>query len=129
MFDTNSSRIWRADEYGKATRQNVLLLLHSERGEFEYDPYFGEAFYNDSFNSGIDYNKLLSNIKCNTLFMKAKTTIGADGLVQGALTDEDLKQVTSLIKNIEVEYFNCGHGIHSEKPKEFMRSVNETLRK
>ena len=43
--------------------------------------------------------------------------------------DEDLKQVTSLIKNIEVEYFNCGHGIHSEKPKEFMRSVNETLRK
>ena len=31
------------------------------------------------------------------------------------------------IKNIKVEYFNCGHGIHSENPKEFIRCVNETL--
>ena len=61
--------------------------------------------------------------------MKAKTIIGEDGLVQAALTDEDLQQVTTLIKNIKVEYFNCGHGIHSEKPKEFIRSVNETLTK
>ena len=59
--------------------------------------------------------------------MKANTTVAGDGLIQGALSDEDLKQVTSLIKNIKVEYFNCGHGIHSEKPKEFIRCVNETL--
>jgi len=104
-------------------------FLEAFKGLNEYDPHFGEAFYNDSFNSDIDYNKLLSNIKCNTLFMKAKTTIGEDGLVQGALTDKDLKQVTNLIQNIKVEYFNCGHGIHSEKPKEFIRSVNETLTK
>ena len=61
--------------------------------------------------------------------MKAKTTIADDGLVQGALTDEDLKQVIRLIKNIKVEYFDCGHSIHSEKPKEFIKSINETLAK
>ena len=104
-------------------------FLEGFNGLNQYDAYFGEAFYNDSFNSDIDYNKLLSNIKCKTLFMKANTTIGADGLVQGALTDEDLKQVTSLIKDIKVEYFDCGHGIHSEKSKEFIRSVNEILTK
>lgn len=104
-------------------------FLEGFKGLNNYDPYFGEAFYNDSFNSDVDYNELLSNIKCDTLFLKANTTIGADGLVQGALTDEDLKQVTSLIKNIKVEYFQCGHGIHSEKPKELIRSVNETLTK
>jgi pimeloyl-ACP methyl ester carboxylesterase len=104
-------------------------FLEAFKGLNEYDAYFGETFYNDSFNSGIDYNELLSNIKCSTLFMKAKTIIGEDGLVQGALTDEDLQQVTTLIKNIKVEYFNCGHGIHSEKPKEFIRSVKETLTK
>ena len=104
-------------------------FLEAFKGLNEYDVYFGETFYNDSFNSGIDYNELLSNIKCSTLFMKAKTIIGEDGLVQGALTDEDLQQVTTLIKNIKVEYFNCGHGIHSEKPKEFIRSVKETLAK
>ena len=102
-------------------------FLEGFNGLNNYDPYFGEAFYADSFNSNIDYKKLLSNIKCNTLFMKANTTIGTDGLIQGALTDEDLKQVTSLIKNIKVEYFNCGHGIHSEKPKEFIKCVNQIL--
>ena len=104
-------------------------FLEGFNGLNEYDPYFGENFYNDSFNSNIDYQKLLKNIKCNTLFMKANTTIGADGLVQGALTDEDLEEVTGLIKNIKVEYFDCGHGIHSEKPKEFIRSVIELLTK
>ena len=59
--------------------------------------------------------------------MKAKTTIGKDGLIQGALTDEDLEQVIKLISNIKVDYFDCGHGIHTEKPKEFIRSVNGTL--
>lgn len=104
-------------------------FLEAFNGLNEYDPYFGETFYDDSFNNGIDYYKLLSNIKCNTLFMKANTTIGKDGLIQGALTDEDLKQVTILIKNIKVEYFNCGHGIHNERPKEFIQSVNKTLKK
>lgn len=102
-------------------------FLESFKGLNEYDPYFGEAFYNNSFNKNVNYVELLSNIKCNVLFMKANTTIGADGLIQGALTDEDLKQVRKLISNIKVEYFNCGHGIHSEKPKEFVRSINETL--
>ena len=27
MFKSNSSQIWREDEYNKATKQNVLLLL------------------------------------------------------------------------------------------------------
>lgn len=98
-------------------------FLEAFKGLNEYDAYFGEAFYDNSFNSGIDYNELLSNIKCNTLFMKAKTVIGEDGLVQGALTDKDLQQVTTLIKNIKVEYFDCGHGIHSEKPKEFIKAI------
>ena len=102
-------------------------FLEGFKGLNNYDPYFGEAFYNDSFNADMNYNELLSNIKCNTLFMKANTTIADDGLVQGALTDEDLKQVTSLIKNIKVEYFNCGHGIHSEKSKEFVKCVNKIL--
>lgn len=104
-------------------------FLEGFNGLNEYDPYFGETFYNDSFNANVNYEELLSNIKCDTLFMKANTTIGKDGLIQGALSDEDLEQVSKLIRNIKVEYFNCGHGIHSEKPKEFIRSVNGIVKK
>ena len=104
-------------------------FLEAYNGMEQYDPYFGENFYNDAFNCNIDYKKLLSGIDCQTLFMKANTKIGDDGIIMGALTDEDLKQVTELIKNIKVEYFNCGHGIHNEKKKDFVKSVVETLKK
>ena len=98
-------------------------FMEAFNGLNDYDPNFGEAFYNDSFNSNIDYEKLLSNIDCETIFMKAKTAIGEDGLIQCALTDEDLDKVKNLIKNIDVEYFDCGHGIHNEKPKQFIKTL------
>ena len=104
-------------------------IQEGRHGKEQYDPYFGENFYNDAFNCNIDYKKLLSGIDCQTLFMKANTKIGDDGIIMGALTDEDLNQVTELIKNIKVEYFNCGHGIHNEKKKDFVKSVSETLKK
>ena len=102
-------------------------FLEAFNGMEQYDPYFGENFYNDTFNCNIDYSKLLSEINCKTLFMKANTKIADDGIIMGALTDEDLQQVTTLIKNIRVEYFNCGHGIHNEKKKEFVKSVIGTI--
>lgn len=102
-------------------------FLEVFQGLNDYDPYFGENFYNDSFNCNIDYENLLSNIKCKTLFMKANTIIGEDNIIQGALTDEDLELVISLIENIVVEYFDCGHGIHIDKKKDFVKSVVKTL--
>ena len=47
--------------------------------------------------------------------MKAKTTIGENGLLQGALSDEDLQRVNTLIENMKIKQFDCGHGIHTEK--------------
>lgn len=98
-------------------------FLEGFKGLQHYDPYFGEAFYDDSFNDDVDYIELLSTIKCDTLFMKANTTIGEDGLLQGALSDDDLKQVHELIENMTITYFDCGHGIHSDKPKQFVKAL------
>ena len=50
MFRSNSSQIWKEDEYNKATKQNALLLLQSERGELECDPYFGILLKHYMFN-------------------------------------------------------------------------------
>lgn len=98
-------------------------FLQSFNGLQYYDPRFGEAFYSDSFNRDVDYCELLSKIKCKTLFMKANTTIGENGLLQGALTDEDLQLVSTLTTNMKIEHFDCGHGIHTEKPKQFVKAV------
>ena len=65
MFNSNSSQIWREDEYGKATRQNALLLLQSERGEFECDPYFGILLKHYLFNQN---SYLLKDMLIDTLY-------------------------------------------------------------
>lgn len=93
--------------------------LSGFQGMSRYDPLFGEAFYTDSFHAGISHEDLLKTISCKTVFMKAKTEVGQDGILMAALSEEDLKRVTALIPDCQIVRFDCGHGIHLEKPKEF----------
>ena len=65
MFNTNSSNIWRADEYGKATKQNVVLLLQSERGELVCDPYFGILLKHYMFNQN---SHILKDMLMDTIY-------------------------------------------------------------
>lgn len=97
--------------------------LSGFQGMNRYDPLFGEAFYTDSFHSGIAHEDLLKNITCRTVFMKAKTNVSEDGILMAALSEEDLKRVSELITDFEVVRFDCGHGIHIEKPKEFVECL------
>lgn len=65
MFRSNSSRIWREDEYNKATKQNVLVLLQSERGEMECDPYFGILLKHYMFNQN---SYILKDMLIDTIY-------------------------------------------------------------
>jgi hypothetical protein len=65
MFKSNHSRIWREDEYNKATKQNVLVLLQSERGELECDPYFGILLKHYMFNQN---SYVLKDVLLDTLY-------------------------------------------------------------
>lgn len=96
--------------------------LSAFQGMNQYDPRFGEAFYNDSFHSGIPHAEMLHKIKCKTVFMKAKTEKN-EGILMAALSEEDVERVLSLIDDSTMVRFDCGHGIHMEKPKEFVRCL------
>lgn len=93
------------------------------QGMNHYDPLFGEAFYTDSFHCGIIHEDILRKISCKTIFMKAKTNINSDGILMAALNDDDVKKVLELVGNCKIVRFDCGHGIHIEKPKEFMKCL------
>lgn len=99
--------------------------LSGFRGMNNYDPLFGEAFYDDSFHAGIPHEELLKKIACRTVLMKAKTETGEDGLLMGALSDEDAERAAGLISICEIRQFDCGHGIHVEKPKQFIDCLTE----
>lgn len=51
--------------------------------------------------------------------MKARTNISKDGILMAALGEDDLEKVSELITDCQIVRFDCGHGIHIEKPKEF----------
>lgn len=97
--------------------------LAAFQGMNQYDPKFGEAFYDDSFHHGIAHEDMLRKIQCKTIFMKAKTDINADGLLMAALNDEDVQRVAECIPDCEIVHFDCGHGIHTEQPKAFLEAV------
>lgn len=97
--------------------------LSGFHGMNNYDPLFGEAFFDDSFHDGIPHEDILRNIKCRTLFMKAQTNISEDGVLMAALGEDDLVKASELIADLQIVRFNCGHGIHVEKPKEFIECL------
>lgn len=84
---------------------------------------FGEAFYTDSFHAEIAHGDLLRGIRCKTLFLKAKTVVGQDGLLMAAQNEDDLQRVLSLVPDHPLIRFDCGHGIHIERPKEFVSAI------
>lgn len=65
MFNSNSSQIWKASEYNQATKQNALLLIQSERGELECDPYFGILLKHYMFNQN---SYILKDILIDTIY-------------------------------------------------------------
>ena len=88
-------------------------------GMNNYDPRFGEAFYTDSFNEGQSHAEILKKISCETIFLKAKSAEG-NGILMCALSEDDLAEVVHLT-NCSVVRFDCGHGIHIEKKREFLK--------
>ena len=97
--------------------------LEAYRGMNEYDPNFGETFYNNTFHKDILHSDILKEIKCKTLLMKAKTNFDDKGILLAAMSDEDAILAQELIKQCELLTFDCGHGVHIEKKNEFINAI------
>lgn len=130
---TKSKLISRAENYRvRHPGENLKVRFWPSEvfcGMNEYDPNFGDTFYHNTFHGGVDYPSILKQISCPTLFLKANTVVGENGLLQCALSEEDLDRVCTLISDCRVERFNSGHGIHTEREKEFVKMVRAFVRR
>ncbi|WKY45374.1 alpha/beta hydrolase [Eubacteriaceae bacterium ES2] len=97
--------------------------LSAFKGMNQYDPYFGLSFYNDTFHANLSHQEMLSKINCRTIIMKAQTSYNAEGVLLAAMNEEDAARAGGLIKNSKIERFECGHGIHIEEKKQFVRCL------
>lgn len=90
----------------------------------DWDPRFGDAFYDGSWMAGIDQEGMLRQIECPVVFLKAKTNYGKDGVLYAATSVEDGKRVQQTIPHCETIEIKSGHDIHSEHPDAFIEAVD-----
>lgn len=65
MFRSNSTEVWKTSEYLNATKQNTYLIMRTERGELECDPYFGLMLKHYLFSQN---NYILRDMLIDTIY-------------------------------------------------------------
>ncbi len=91
----------------------------------DWDPRFGESFYNGSWMADINQEAMLRAIECPVMFLKAITRYGADGVLYAATSDEDAARVRDCLPGCHYREIDSGHDIHSERPADFVNAIDE----
>jgi pimeloyl-ACP methyl ester carboxylesterase len=107
---------------GLLPNDTVRMLL---RGLDEYDPRFGAAFYDGTWNLGFDHAEALRSIVCPTLLMQANYTILPDGTLNGAMNQDDAQRAISLLKDGSYQRVDATHVVHLDQPATFLRILKD----
>jgi pimeloyl-ACP methyl ester carboxylesterase len=91
------------------------------RGLDEYDPRFGAAFFDGSWNTGFDHAATLDRITCPVLLLQANFEVTADGILHGAMNREEAGRAISLLRNGTYERVDASHVVHLDQPDLFVR--------
>ncbi len=97
------------------------------RGLNYYDPGFGAAFYEGTWNEGFDHADALSRIECPVLLLHANFEYMEDGTLNGAMSQEQADKVVSLLKDCTYIRVDSSHVINLEHPEEFAGYVEDFL--
>ena len=92
-----------------------------------YDPEFGNAFYNGSWMKDVEQETMLQRIQCPVIYLKANTLYGKDGVLYAANTDDDANRVQDLMDGCERINIKSGHNIHLEHPDVFIAACKALL--
>ncbi|GAA2554310.1 alpha/beta hydrolase [Winogradskya consettensis] len=89
------------------------------RGLDEYDPRFGAAFYDGTFNQNFDHAAALEKITCPVLLLQANFEVRPDGILDGAMSQEEASRAASLLRNGTYRRVDATHVVHLDEPAEF----------
>ena len=107
-------------EIGLVKNDTVRMLL---RGLGRYDPRFGAAFYDGTWNKGFDHAEALGKIDCPVLLMQANTLTMPDGTLNGAMSPEEAQHAMSLLKNGSYVKVDASHVVNLDKPGLFVENL------
>lgn len=95
-------------------RDDIARLLL--RGMDQFDPRFGAAFHDGSWNEGFDHAEALATITCPALLLQAKFSVLSDGTLDGAMTEEDADKAMAMLHRGTYRQVEATHVIHLADP-------------
>jgi pimeloyl-ACP methyl ester carboxylesterase len=95
------------------------------RGLNYYDPRFGAAFHDGTWNKGFDHAEALQNIQCPALLIQSNFNYLDDGTLNGAMSQEQADRAVSLIKDCQYVKVNVDHVTNLEAPDQFIQIIEE----
>jgi pimeloyl-ACP methyl ester carboxylesterase len=96
----------------------------------EFDPAFADAFYALTWQAGFDQAATLEAITQPSTLVHANWRTTDDGILEGAMTDDDAARALDLLPDCIIERVDTGHGFHFEKPADFaalFRQIQERI--
>lgn len=112
-------------DIGLLGNDTVRMLV---RGLDQYDPRFGAAFYEGTWNQGFDHAEALRKITCPTLLLQANSAILPDGTLDGAMSKADADHAMSLLRHGQYLKVDASHVINLDKPDIFISTLEAFFR-
>lgn len=127
---SSSVQAYRRSNPGEAVEimylpTTVRLMM---RGMNYYDPHFGAAFHDGSWNRDFDHAEALAKIECPTLLIHANFTIQEDGTLNGAIDQDEADRIVALIPGAQYIKVDADHVTHLDKPEQYISIVEDFFR-
>ncbi|GAA2631120.1 alpha/beta fold hydrolase [Paractinoplanes durhamensis] len=113
-------------EIGLLKNDTVRQLV---RGLDRYDPRFGAAFYDGSWNTGFDHAEALARITCPVLLLHANFETMPNGVFHGAMSQAEADRAMSLLTNGTYRRIDATHVVHLAQPASFTRVLTDFFAK
>lgn len=91
----------------------------------QFDPLFSESFFTGSWFDNVDQAALLASVRCPTVYLKAKTKMGKDGVLWAANSDAAAERMMQLLAQAQQKTVRSGHDIHFEHPRHFLKAMRQ----
>jgi len=89
----------------------------------EYDPDFSRATFEGELGRDFDPAEALRRIRCPMLLMQAASGRHGTWGILGAMDDEDVNRIRSLVRDLQYVRIPCSHEIHMEQPRHFIDAL------
>ncbi|WIM67485.1 alpha/beta hydrolase [Corynebacterium breve] len=96
------------------------IMAEYARYSIDYDPYFGLAFYDGSWNQGFDQEATLRAIEAPVIYVRAKEVLGDDGVLQAAASYDEARRALECLPGAKFVEADTSHNYHGDKPGEFV---------